>query len=64
MRQSLTWDQGPQTRDWKQVKFATDIDVFFCHPHKPSHRGTNENTVSVMGGPVGLARQAGVGNAG
>ncbi len=33
MRRSLTWDQGPEMRDWKQVHIAAAIDVFFCDPY-------------------------------
>ena len=46
---SLTWDQGPEMRDWQQVAVAADIDIFFCDPHAPWQRATNENTVSVAG---------------
>jgi IS30 family transposase len=48
VRQSLTWDQGPEMRDWKQVKVAADIDIFFCDPRAPWQRATNENTVSLV----------------
>ena len=48
VRRSLTWDQGPEMRDWKQVKFAADIEIFFCDPHKPWQRGTNENTNGLL----------------
>jgi transposase, IS30 family len=48
VRRSLTWDQGPQMRDWKQVAVATDIAIFFCDPHKPWQRGTNENTNGLL----------------
>ncbi len=44
MRRSLTWDQGPQMRDWKHVAVAADIEIFFCDPRSPWQRGTNENT--------------------
>ena len=44
LRASLTWDQGPEMRDWKQVSVATDIDIYFCDPHAPWQRATNENT--------------------
>ena len=48
VRQSLTWDQGPEMRDWKQVKVAADIAAFFCDPHAPWQRGTNENTNGLL----------------
>ena len=48
VRRSLTWDQGPEMRDWKQVKVAADIQIFFCDPHKPWQRATNENTNGLL----------------
>ena len=48
VRRSLTWDQGPEMRDWQQVKVAADIEIFFCDPHKPWQRGTNENTNGLL----------------
>jgi len=30
LRRSLTWDQGVEMRDWKQVAVAADIDIYFC----------------------------------
>ena len=44
LRRSLTWDQGPEMRDWKQVHIDANIEVYFCDPHAPWQRGTNENT--------------------
>jgi transposase, IS30 family len=48
VRRSLTWDQGPEMRDWKQVQVAADIAIFFCDPHKPWQRATNENTNGLL----------------
>jgi transposase, IS30 family len=48
LRASLTWDQGPEMRDWKQVAVDTDIDIFFCDPHAPWQRATNENTNGLL----------------
>jgi transposase, IS30 family len=50
LRASLTWDQGPEMGKWNQVAVDADIDIFFCDPHAPWQRATNENTVSVGGG--------------
>ena len=43
LRASLTWDQGPEMRNCKQLRVDADIDVYFCDPHAPWQRGTNEN---------------------
>jgi transposase, IS30 family len=35
LRLSLTWDQGPEMRDWKHVSIDAGIDINFCDPHSP-----------------------------
>jgi len=48
LRRSLTWDQGPEMRDWKQVHVDASINVYFCDPHAPWQRGSNENTNGLL----------------
>jgi IS30 family transposase len=48
LRASLTWDQGIEMRDCKQVSVAADIDIYFCDPHAPWQRATSENTNGLL----------------
>jgi IS30 family transposase len=48
LRRSPTWDQGPEMRNWKQIRLDADIDIYFCDPHAPWQRGSNENTNGLL----------------
>ncbi|WP_354502289.1 IS30 family transposase [Mycetocola sp. 2940] len=48
IRRTLTWDQGTEMHKHKEVSVAADIDIYFCDPHSPWQRPTNENTNGLL----------------
>lgn len=48
IRKSLTWDQGQETARHKNFSRRAGIPVYFCGPHSPCQRGSNENTNALL----------------
>lgn len=48
LRKTLTWDQGSEMSNHIAIAAAIDLDIYFCDPHSPWQRGTNENTNGLL----------------
>jgi transposase, IS30 family len=48
LRKTLTWDQGSEMTNHIAIAAAAQLDIYFCDPHSPWQRGSNENTNGLL----------------